>query len=211
MSINISESTFRKTLEYLTNQAGDGDRLAIELLALLQSHTQSLNADNIEPIPNFDRRLFTAWKELAELQIGHIGENCWSFPVPFADLAENLSIPIENLIRYLETTEIDCLQLLAGRSTNYLIKSQQVGDLAFHSDPNFSKLSTKLSTNTSVKTTKTDIKLILKVGDRIRVNANRPQYIDQTGTIEQVISVSCRVKLDNDWIAFLPNHCLEKI
>ena len=74
--------------------------------------------------------------------------------------------------------------------------------------PNFSKLSTKSSVETSAKTAG---KIIFKVGDRIRVNANRPQYIDQTGTIEQIISVSCRIKLDNGWIAFLPNYCLEKI
>jgi hypothetical protein len=190
MAINISESTLRKTLEYLKIQASSGDRLAADLLTLFPS-SQS------ETIPNFDQRLFAAWKELVDLQIG---ENCWSYPVPFADLAENLSISIETLIQHLETIQIDSLQLLSGRGTNYLIKSQQVGDLAFHSAPNFSK-------PTSTK----PVQIIFKVGDRIRVNANRPQYINQTGIIDQVISVSCKVKLDNGWVAFLPNHCLEKL
>lgn len=192
MAINISESTLRKTLEYLKIQACSGDHLAAELLTLFPS-----SSSQSEPIPNFDQRLFAAWKELVDLQIG---ENCWSYPVPFADLAENLAISIENLIQHLETIQIDSLQLLSGRGANYLIKSQQVGDLAFHSAPNFSK-------PTSTKTKE----IIFKVGDRIRVNANRPQYTDQTGVIDQVISVSCKVKLDNGWVAFLPNHCLEKL
>ena len=194
MAINISESTLRKTLEYLKIQASSGDRLAAELLTLFPSSPQQS-----ETIPNFDQRLFAAWKELVDLQIG---ENCWSYPVPFADLAENLTISIETLIQHLEIIQIDSLQLLLGRGTNYLIKSQQVGDLAFHSVPNFSKPS---STGTIAK------EVIFKVGDRIRVNGNRPQYTDQTGIIDQVISVSCKVKLDNGWVAFLPNHCLEKL
>ena len=43
------------------------------------------------------------------------------------------------------------------------------------------------------------------------VNANRQQYANHKGVVEQVISVSCRVKLDNGWTAFLPNHCLDHI
>ena len=50
-----------------------------------------------------------------------------------------------------------------------------------------------------------------KVGDRVAVNANRQQYANHKGVVEQVISVSCRVKLDNGWTAFLPNHCLDHI
>ncbi|NJK60402.1 MAG: nitrile hydratase subunit beta [Oscillatoriales cyanobacterium SM2_1_8] len=50
-----------------------------------------------------------------------------------------------------------------------------------------------------------------QVGDRVRVTAQRPQYANCTGVITQTISVSCRVKLDNGWQAFLPYHCLEKL
>jgi len=194
MPITISESIFRQTVQYLTSQSNNGDRPAQELLKIWQSVLP-----NSEAIPDFDRRLFTTWQELADLQIG---ENCWSYPVPIADIAENLSVSIENLIQHLETTQIQSLQLLPGRGINYIIKSNQIGDLAFHSAPNFSKSPTDL-----LKGNET----VFKVGDRIKVNGNRPQYANQTGTIEQVISVSCRIKFDNDWIAFLPNHCLEKI
>jgi len=194
MAITISESTFRKTLEYLTAHANSGDRPAAELLNLLQAFSPPAN---LEFIPDFEKSLFAAWKELVELQIG---ESCWSYSVSFDDLAENLGISISRLIQHLEATQIDSLQLLAGRGTNYAVKSLQVGDLAFHSAPDASKLS-------SGKV----LEVILKVGDRIRVNANRPQYINQMGVVDQVISVSCRVKLDNGWVAFLPNHCLEKI
>jgi hypothetical protein len=182
MAITISESTFRKTLKYLTALATNGDRTAAELLSLLPAHSPPAN---LESIPDFDKRLFAAWKELVELQVG---KNCWSYSVSFDDL------------QHLELTQIDSLQLLAGRGTNYVVKSQQVGDLAFHSEPNFS----------NIKTGKV-LEVVFKVGDRIRVNANRQQYINQMGVVDQVISVSCRVKLDNGWIAFLPNHCLEKI
>lgn len=205
MAIDISESTLTKTLEYLTDRAGNGDRLAVELLALFE--VPALNLKVLTPIPNFNKRLFNAWQELVELQIGQMGENCWSYPVPFADIAENLSVSVETLIQHLETTDIHSLQLLTGRSTNYLVKSQQVGDLAFHSDPN----SKSPKSSSDDPSDRASARVILKVGDRIRVNANRPQYKDQTGTIEQVISVSCKIKLDNGWIAFLPNHCLEKI
>jgi len=192
MAINISESTFRKTLEYLTNQAQNGDRLAEELLSLWQGLIY-------EPILDFDKRLFAAWKELTGLQVGN---SCWSYPISFVDLAQSLSIPIENFIQNLELTEIDSLQLLRGRGENYLIKFQEVGNLAFHSVPNFSKLMYMIQKPQVAS---------FKVGDRIRVNANRPQYTNQLGIVEQVISVSCRIKLDNGWIAFLPNHCLEKL
>jgi len=194
MAITISESTFRKTLEYLTAHANNGDRPATELLNLLQVYSSPAN---LESIPDFDKRLFAAWKELVELQIG---ENCWSYSVSFDDLAENLGISVAKLIQHLETTQIDSLQLLAARGTNYTVKSLQVGDLAFHSDPNLSKVNTSKV-----------LEVIFKVGDRIRVNANRPQYINQMGVVDQVISVSCRIKLDNGWVAFLPNHCLEKL
>ncbi|WP_246828914.1 hypothetical protein [Synechococcus sp. PCC 7502] len=193
MAINISESTLTKILEYLTDQTSKGDRQAQQLLHLLPNPSSGNLSSNISDFP---KRLFAAWQELADLQVG---ENCWSYPVPFADLAENLGISIQTLIQYLETTPIDNLQLLAGRGENYLIKSQQVGDLAFHSAPKLSKPEKKAA------------EIIFKVGDRIRVNANRPQYTNQTGIVDQVISVSCRIKLDNGWVAFLPNHCLEKI
>jgi hypothetical protein len=193
MAITISETTFRKTVEYLTAHASNGDRPAAELLNLFQNYEPA----NLESIKDFDKQLFAAWKELVELQIG---ETCWSYSVSFDDLAENLCISVAKLIQHLEATQIDSLQLLAGRGTNYSVKSQQVGDLAFHSEPNFSKVSTSRV-----------LEVIFKVGDRIRVNANRPQYINQMGVVDQVISVSCRIKLDNGWVAFLPNHCLEKI
>lgn len=184
MAITISESTFQKICEYLATQAPKGDAIAQELLTLL-------------PTPGtFPKQVFKAWQELTDL---HIGENSWSYPVAFGELAEQMSMPIEQFVQYLEAHQIDGMQLLGGRGQSYKIRRQEVGDLTFHSAPNF----TKPVPSSEV--------VSFAVGDRIRVNAKRPQYTNQTGTINQVISVSCRVQLDNGWVAFLPNHCLEKI
>ncbi len=193
MAIAISESTFKKTLDYLTNQSSQGSVEAAELLILWQAY---LLPQDFAPIPDFSKILFVAWKDLADLQIG---ENCLSYPVPIADVAESMDMPIIKLIQHLETVEVHGLQLLPGRGINYLIRAQQVGDLTFHSALDFELISNKIAKNP------------FKVGDRVRVNAVRAQYTNQVGVIDQIISVSCRIKFDNGWVAFLPNHCLEKI
>lgn len=193
MAINISASTFKKVLEYLHHQASVGDLQAEKLLKLLPSSEQA---------PDFIKKLFDAWQELADLQIGQSSENCWSYPVPLGDIAENLSISIETLIQYLESSEDRDLQLLPARGENYVVKSQQVGDLTFHSAPSLTPKSSKPETG------KASPEVTFKVGDRILIK-NRPQYENQAGIVDQVLSVSCRIKLDNGWIAFLPNQCLE--
>jgi hypothetical protein len=188
MAINISETLFERILSYLQAQA-NSDRTAQDLLALMQGYATI-------PEKEFGQRLFGVWKELADL---HVGENCWSYPVEFADLAEALSLSVEKFVQYLNHVKIDAMQLLAGRGQNYMVDGHQVGALTFHGELVKSVKATKPKT------------VIFKVGDRVRVNANRPQYANHVGTVDQVISVSCRVKLDNGWTAFLPNQCLDLV
>jgi len=210
MAINISETLFERVLSYLQAKA-DSDRTAKDLLALMQGYVVDRHGEQSDRHleksseklgeKQFGQRLFGAWKELADL---HVGENCWSYPVDFADLAESLSLSTEKFVRHLEHVQLESMQLLVGRGQNYLIQNHQVGALTFHGELIKSVKSSAPKPNESP---------IFKVGDRVRVNenANRPQYANHVGIIEQVISVSCKVKLDNGWTAFLPNQCLELI
>ncbi|MFM7603045.1 MAG: hypothetical protein ACKO7R_17910 [Pseudanabaena sp.] len=217
MAVNVSESLFEQTLEYLRSRAEASDRVAENLLKALEnlipSSTKSSvtksNSDRDEDLElQFGQKLFDAWKELADLQVG---ENYWSYPVMFEDLAEVMEISVDRFVQYLSNVQIGSLQLIQGRGYNYQVNGQQAASLTFHSAPTLKKAAIP---NVSDKKQGADHKSLsktFKVGDLVVVNANRQQYANHKGVVEQVISVSCRVKLDNGWTAFLPNHCLDPI
>ena len=216
MAVNVSESLFDQVLGYLRVKIAEGDRVAQNLLKNLEPLTSSDNSiksaisnnnARLEEIEaNFGQKLFDSWRELADLQVG---ENYWSYPVMFEDLAENMEISVESFVQYLANVQIGSLQLIQGRGYNYQINGQQSASLTFHSAPTLKKAAIP-SVSDKKQETVTKNKTF-KVGDRVCVNANRQQYANHKGVVEQVISVSCRVKLDNGWTAFLPNHCLDHI
>lgn len=216
MSVNVSESLFEQILEYLRSRREASDRVAQNLLKTLEtlisssaSQTVVTNSHSDHPdalAPQFGQKLFDAWKELADLQVG---ENYWSYPVMFEDLAETMEISVDLFLQYLANIQIGSLQLIQGRGYNYQVNGQQAASLTFHSAPTLKKAAIP-----SVAEKKQDLATknkAFQVSDRVCVNANRQQYANHKGVVEQVISVSCRVKLDNGWTAFLPNHCLDHI
>jgi len=217
MAVNVSESLFEQILEYLRARTEASDLVAENLLKTLQtltssSTTSSVTKSNSDRDDNlelqFGQKLFDAWKELADLQVG---ENYWSYPVMFEDLAEVMEISVDRFVQYLSNVQIGSLQLIQGRGYNYQVNGQQAASLTFHSAPTLKKAAIP---NVSDKKQGADHKSLsktFKVGDLVVVNANRQQYANHKGVVEQVISVSCRVKLDNGWTAFLPNHCLDHI
>jgi hypothetical protein len=217
MTVNVSESLFEQVLEYLRVRTEASDRIAEKLLKTLKTLTssstvnsvQKSNSDRVDELASqFGQKLFDAWKELADLQVG---ENYWSYPVMFEDLAETMEISVDIFVQYLANVQIGSLQLMQGRGYNYLVNGQQAASLTFHSAPTLKKAAIP---NVNEKKQGADHKASgknFKVGDRVAVNANRQQYANYKGVVEQVISVSCRVKLDNGWTAFLPNHCLDHI
>jgi len=216
MAVNVSESLFEQILEYLRARTEASDRVAQNLLKTLETLISSSTSSNSVAKPQNDRadnlasqfgqKLFDAWKELADLQVG---ENFWSYPVMFEDLAETMEISVDRFVQYLANVQIGSLQLIQGRGYNYQVNGQQAASLTFHSAPTLKKAAIP-----NVAEKKQDVNAkskAFKVGDRVIVNANRQQYANHKGIVEQVISVSCRVKLDNGWTAFLPNHCLDHI
>ncbi|NMF57451.1 hypothetical protein [Pseudanabaena yagii] len=216
MAVNVSESLFEQILEYLRARTEASDRVAQNLLKTLETLISSSESSRSsaksygEPpedlAPQFGQKLFDAWKELADLQVG---ENYWSYPVMFEDIAEIMEISVDRFVQYLANVQIGSLQLIQGRGYNYQVNGQQAASLTFHSAPTLKKAAIP-----SVSDKKQDAvakNKTFKVGDRVCVNANRQQYANHKGIVEQVISVSCRVKLDNGWTAFLPNHCLDHI
>lgn len=217
MTVNVSESLFEQILEYLRVKTEASDRVAEHLLKTLKTLTSSSNVDAVyksnsdrvdDLASQFGQKLFDAWKELADLQVG---ENYWSYPVMFEDLAETMEISVDIFVQYLANIQIGSLQLIQGRGYNYQVNGQQAASLTFHSAPTLKKAAIP---NINEKKQGADHKSLgktFKVGDRVAVNANRQQYANHKGVVEQVISVSCRVKLDNGWTAFLPNHCLDHI
>jgi hypothetical protein len=217
MTVNVSESLFEQVLEYLRVRTEASDRIAEKLLKTLKTLTssstidsvQKSNSDRVDELASqFGQKLFDAWQELADLQVG---ENYWSYPVMFEDLAETMEISVDIFVQYLANVQIGSLQLMQGRGYNYQVNGQQAASLTFHSAPTLKKAAIP---NVNEKKQSADHKSPsknFKVGDRVAVNANRQQYANHKGVVEQVISVSCRVKLDNGWTAFLPNHCLDHI
>ena len=217
MTVNVSESLFEQVLEYLRVRTEASDRIAEKLLKTLKTLTSSSTVDSVqksnsdrvdELASQFGQKLFDAWKELADLQVG---ENYWSYPVMFEDLAETMEMSVDIFVQYLANVQIGSLQLMQGRGYNYQVNGQQAASLTFHSAPTLKKAAIP---NVNEKKQSADHKApskSFKVGDRVAVNANRQQYANHKGVVEQVISVSCRVKLDNGWTAFLPNHCLDHI
>ncbi len=220
MTVNVSESLFEQILEYLRARTESSDRIAENLLKTLEILTSSSksvnsvsrsNSDRVDDlVSQFGQKLFDVWKELADLQVG---ENYWSYPVMFEDLAETMEISVDRFVQYLANVQIGSLQLIQGRGYNYQVNGQQAASLTFHSAPTLKKAAIP-NINDKKQDAGTDNKSLsqtFKVGDRVCVNANRQQYANHKGVVEQVISVSCRVKLDNGWTAFLPNHCLDHI
>jgi hypothetical protein len=217
MTVNVSESLFEQILEYLRARTEASDRVAESLLKTLETLTSSSttssvtksNGDRNDDLElQFGQKLFDAWKELADLQVG---ENYWSYPVMFEDLAEAMEISVDRFVQYLSNVQIGSLQLIQGRGYNYQVNGQQAASLTFHSAPTLKKAAIPNITDKKQGTDHKSLSKTFKVGDRVVVNANRQQYANHKGVVEQVISVSCRVKLDNGWTAFLPNHCLDHI
>ena len=220
MTVNVSESLFGQILEYLRARTEASDRIAQNLLKTLENLTsESTSKDSVtqsnrdradDLVSQFGQKLFDAWKELADLQVG---ENYWSYPVMFEDIAETMEISVDSFVQHLANIQIGSLQLIQGRGYNYQVNGQQAASLTFHSVPTLKKAAIpnlaggKQGSGTENKPPSK----VFKVGDRVAVNANRQQYANHQGVVEQVISVSCRVKLDNGWTAFLPNHCLDHI
>lgn len=217
MTVNVSESLFEQILEYLRARTEASDRVAESLLKTLETLTSSSttssvtksNGDRDDDLElQFGQKLFDAWKELADLQVG---ENYWSYPVMFEDLAEAMEISVDRFVQYLSNVQIGSLQLIQGRGYNYQVNGQQAASLTFHSAPTLKKAAIPNITDKKQGADHKSLSKTFKVGDRVVVNANRQQYANHKGVVEQVISVSCRVKLDNGWTAFLPNHCLDHI
>jgi len=217
MTVNVSESLFGQILEYLRARTEASDRVAESLLKTLEILTSSSTASYVNKSNGdreadlqlqFGQKLFDAWKELADLQVG---ENYWSYPVMFEDLAEAMEISVDRFVQYLSNVQIGSLQLIQGRGYNYQVNGQQAASLTFHSAPTLKKAAIPNITDKKQGADHKSLNKTFKVGDHVVVNANRQQYANHKGVVEQVISVSCRVKLDNGWTAFLPNHCLDHI
>ena len=217
MTVNVSESLFEQILEYLRARTEASDRLAESLLKKLETLTSSSTISSVTKSNSdrdtdlelqFGQKLFDAWKELADLQVG---ENYWSYPVMFEDLAEAMEISVDRFVQYLSNVQIGSLQLIQGRCYNYQVNGQQSASLTFHSAPTLKKAAIPNVTDKKQGADHKSLSKTFKVGDLVVVNANRQQYANHKGVVEQVISVSCRVKLDNGWTAFLPNHCLDHI
>lgn len=218
MAVNVSESLFEQILGYLRGRSDASDRTAQSLLQTLETLISSNNINSATklkqqeqkvPIPaQFGQNLFDAWKELADLQVG---ENYWSYPVMFEDIAEIMEISVDQFVEYLANIQIGSLQLIQGRGYNYQVNGQQAASLTFHSAPTLKKAAIPSLTDKKQSPDLKSQNKVFKVGDRVVVNANRQQYANHTGVVEQVISVSCRIKLDNGWTAFLPNHCLDHV
>lgn len=221
MAIAISEELFKQIQIYLLSLSEQGDPHAQELLTEMQhqEHAKTdipMRSPSLQPASpklsqaEFTQKLFNAWQELAQ---DEIGENFWSYPVSIDDIADAMEMEPEALVHYLTDFEVDRIQLIQTRGHNYQIGKQKAASLTFHPiAPSHARES-----KTSRIPPKSENGILIedetafKVGDRVRVNNLRPQYANLSGTVSQVISVSCRVQLDNGWSAFLPNHCLDRI
>ncbi|MDX1976487.1 MAG: hypothetical protein SFT94_02335 [Pseudanabaenaceae cyanobacterium bins.68] len=183
--MEISVTLYRRLLNYF---AGCGNQPeAGELYTELKQLAPPLDLD-------FAKQLFTAWQRLASEQVG---ENFWSLPIPLEQIADELEVAVPAIAEQLDRS---CLVDLPAQFGNLqLIKNRASTGQAVTFHPPASP----------AEANPNELKFL--VGDRVRVNGQRPQYANHTGTVTQVISVSCRIALDNGWSAFLPHHCLEKI
>lgn len=229
MVVAISEALFKQIQTYLDSLSDRGDRKAQELLVQIQHEIDNAKSETFLQAPpdratppgltkaEFAQSLFDIWQELAQEEIG---ENFWSYPVLIRDIADAMEIEPEILADYLATFDIDRIQLIQTRGHNYTIGKQKAASLTFHPvtrsnerlherpDRRQERLSHPPKSENGILI---EDETAFKIGDRVRVNSLRPQYANLCGTVSQVISVSCRVQLDNGWSAFLPNHCLDRI
>jgi hypothetical protein len=226
MVVAISEALFEQLQTYLGSLSDRGDRQAQELLVQIQQeidsdrteasaqvtamHSTSLSLTKVE----FAQKLFDNWQELAQEEIG---ENFWSYPVLIRDIADAMEMDPETLAHYLTTFDVDRIQLIQTRGHNYTIGKQKAASLTFHPASQIKQHHSQHQQRTPSAPSKSENGILIedetafKVGDRVRVNSRRQQYANLCGPVSQVISVSCRVQLDNGWSAFLPNHCLDRI
>jgi hypothetical protein len=215
MTIRTSKDLLKQIQDYLRSQADKGDQqaqqLLIQVLTLLLEDTSGhapIDPKLDQKIAlDFDKKLFDTWQELANEQVG---DNFWSYPIAFEDIAEAMGISVTRFVQLVAPIQLPNLQLIQGRGANHKVGDQSASSLTFH--PKSQKTAESRTAQEAKPTAKSATKeTVFCVGDRVQVNANRPQYANQVGTVDQVISVSCRVKLDNGWSAFLPNHCLDKL
>jgi len=205
--MDVNEKLLGQIRQYLSSQASSGDREAINLLQeLFTVLAKSELARNLTAA-EFSDQLFKTWQSIANEQVG---DNFWSYPIPLEDISQSLEISIEHLCEHLAAATIPSLQLISGRGHNYQVGQVSVAALTFHQDSNAGTPTTTKAKQTKKQNSGASIAVEFALGDRVRVTAKRPQYANQTGTVDQIISVSCRVKLDNGWMAFLPKDCLEK-
>jgi hypothetical protein len=183
-----------------------GQTEAGEASRSLRDRSDSLSLSKAE----FSQKLFDMWKELAQEEIG---ENFWSYPVLIQDIADAMEMQPETLANYLASFDLDRIQLIQTRGHNYQIGKQKAASLTFHpmARTNVQEAKPARMSPKSENGILIEDEPAFKIGDRVRVNSRRPQYANLDGTVSQVISVSCRVQLDNGWSAFLPNHCLDRI
>jgi hypothetical protein len=231
MVVAISEALFKQIQTYLDSLSDQGDHQAQALLVQIQQEIDNIDnaeyAKHVKPEAlspgssdqsrslslskaEFTKKLLDIWQELAQEEIG---ENFWSYPVLIRDIADEMDMEPETLAHYLTTFEVDRLQLIQTRGHNYTIGKQKAASLTFHpvTRPNQRQEKASRSPSKSENGILIEDETAFKVGDRVRVNSHRQQYANLCGTVSQVISVSCRVQLDNGWSAFLPNHCLDHI
>jgi len=188
----------------------------LDLAKELQSNHLSGDQLNQDQVKNFGHRLFETWRSLA---VEEIGENFWSYPITIAALAAEMSVSLEQFTQYLDLpdlhTSLPSLQVLKNRLPNSQALTFHPFNQPVKANPTSQKISTKKPSHSLTKDLAQSLEPVeppkFIVGDRVRINQQRPQYANHTGTVTQVISVSCRVALDNGWSAFLPHHCLEKI
>ncbi len=229
MVVAISEALFKQIQTYLDSLSDRGDRQAQELLVQIQQEVDNDESEVLSPATTthatslsltkvqFAQKLFDNWQEIAQEEIG---ENFWSYPVLIRDIADAMEMEPETLAHYLAIFDVDRIQLIQTRGHNYTIGKQKAASLTFHPvtrsnerlherpDRRQERLSHPPKSENGILI---EDETAFKIGDRVRVNSLRPQYANLCGTVSQVISVSCRVQLDNGWSAFLPNHCLDRI
>ncbi len=194
MAQTIPNELWQQICHYLRDRSTAGDRAA----AALWAQASALSSDPPSETVEFSQRLFQAWQDIAR---DAAGEAFWSYPVPLDELAEAIDCTPEALASALDRVQLERMQIVAGRSEGYAVGDRRISALTFHPPS---------ATPTSLPGG--DGSPALAVGDRVRVVApDRPQYDGREGEIEQILSVSCRIRLSNGWSAFLPQRCLQRL